>query len=446
MAYKPTTPYTGTLPTGVVKKGSKGNDVKSVQTFLNWCLNVKLTVDGVCGDLTVAQIKNFQTQYQQTYGLKVDGIFGAGSKAAAQKVIDMAKNITKIVNKQVKYGHAVKNENGKQTKGKAGDQGKEVLISTWSYDKTKDKYNHWLYVYRAKAVATRLKLGQAMKDLCNNQHIGYDTQKPDRYSAYDEAEKKKWVISKITKNCETTKADAVAICMRAAGISKKYAPRGYSVRTLTGVLDKNSAFARYRGKAYTQTGEKLQPGDILVSATHMGIVVKSPNVPVLPPPPDPLQKWYDAMVTQFNYSKNQRYNFVTPTVASSKANGTCITFVAVSLQRIGLLPSGAYFYLYPKTMRMSGGNGGASYVQNHSNIFAYSYPNKTIAELWKAGKIKKGDIVGYGNPGYHTMVFMGMNSAGKPLFNTMGHTRGLMIRYPAYENRKVNMLVRIKKI
>ena len=73
-------------------------------------------------------------------------------------------------------------------------------------------------------------------------------------------------------------------------------------------------------------------------------------------------------------------------------------------------------------------------------------PNKTIKELWDAGKIKKGDIVGFGNPGYHTMVFMGMNSKGQPIFNTMGHKRGLKVTYPSYAKRKVNMLVRIKKV
>ena len=358
----------------------------------------------------------------------------------------MATSNTKLVNKQVKYGHALRNENKKQSGGKAGDQSKEVLISTWYYNTNPKGYAHWIYVFRAKDKATRLKLGQAMKDLCNNQHIGYDKTTADKTNAYDVAEAKKWKISKITKNCETNNPQAIAICLRAVGVSAKRAPRDCTIESLTKILLNNQAFYTYKSNAYKKTGAKLQPGDIVVSAKHMGIIVKSPNVPVVPPPPDPLQKWYDAMVTQFNYSKNQKYNFVTPTVASSKANGTCITFVSVSLQRIGLLPSGAYFYLYPKTMRMSGGNGGASYVQNHPNIFAYSYPNKTIAELWKAGKIKKGDIVGYGEPGYHTMVFMGMNSAGKPLFNTMGHTRGLMIRYPAYENRKVNMLVRIKKI
>lgn len=81
--YYPSTPYTGTLPKGTVKKGSKGSDVKAVQNFLNWCINAKLAVDGNCGNLTDKAIRKYQTQYK----LKVDGIFGSASKRKAQEII-----------------------------------------------------------------------------------------------------------------------------------------------------------------------------------------------------------------------------------------------------------------------------------------------------------------------------------------------------------------------
>lgn len=164
-------------------------------------------------------------------------------------------------------------------------------------------------------------------------------------------------------------------------------------------------------------------------------------------PTDQLQPWFDAMTEQFNWSKNQIYDFNTyPTVENSKKEGTCITFPAVSLQRLGLLPKGGYFYLYPQTGRIAGNSIGVNYVKDHPEIYSVSYPNKTIAELWKAGKIKKGDIVGYGGADYHTMVFMGFNSKGQPIFNTMGHYKGLGVTYSNYADRKVDMLVHIKKI
>ena len=162
-------------------------------------------------------------------------------------------------------------------------------------------------------------------------------------------------------------------------------------------------------------------------------------------PTDPLQKWYDAMTTQFNWSKNQIYDFNTyPTVENSKKEGTCITFPAVSLQRLGLLPKGGYFYLYPNTGRIAGNSIGVNYVKDHPEIYSVTYPNKTIAQLGTG--IKKGDIIGFTEPAYHTMVYMGKNSNGEPIFNTMGHTKGLSITYPYYASRKVNMIVRLKKV
>lgn len=88
-AYTPKTAYTGKLPTKTVKKGSKGTDVKHVQTFLNWCLNPspKLAVDGKCGSKTVAQIRKMQKQYK----IKVDGVFGSQSRKKAQSIIDAHK-------------------------------------------------------------------------------------------------------------------------------------------------------------------------------------------------------------------------------------------------------------------------------------------------------------------------------------------------------------------
>lgn len=85
--YKPKTAYKGSLPSGTVKSGSKGNDAKAVQTFLNWCINAKLGVDGIIGAKSVSAIKTFQ----KTYGLTVDGVFGPASKKKAQSIINAHK-------------------------------------------------------------------------------------------------------------------------------------------------------------------------------------------------------------------------------------------------------------------------------------------------------------------------------------------------------------------
>lgn len=89
ITYRPSTPYEGKLPKDTVHYGSKGDDVKAMQTFLNWCDNAKLTVDGACGQASTAAIYDFQV----TYGLEVDGYFGPACRKEAQSIIDLYKKI-----------------------------------------------------------------------------------------------------------------------------------------------------------------------------------------------------------------------------------------------------------------------------------------------------------------------------------------------------------------
>lgn len=85
--YKPTTAYKGGLPSGIVKSGSKGSDVKHVQSFLNWCIKAGLTIDGICGAKTVKAIKKFQKQN----GLKADGVFGTKTRSKAKSIVNAHK-------------------------------------------------------------------------------------------------------------------------------------------------------------------------------------------------------------------------------------------------------------------------------------------------------------------------------------------------------------------
>lgn len=169
-------------------------------------------------------------------------------------------------------GQACSNEKGSLQGGAAGDQkGGEVCITKWG-----SGYG-WLYVFRIKDEAKRDKLAQAMIDTCKNDHIGYDTQKPDRYTAWDLAEKNGHDIKGIAQQCETTCSQAVSMCLRAVGIPKKYAPRHSDIAALTKALKENPNLEMFTSKTYTQSTKKLLPGDILLSSHHTAIVVKSPN-------------------------------------------------------------------------------------------------------------------------------------------------------------------------
>lgn len=74
--------YTGTFPTGTLRKGSKGTQVKRLQNFLNWYGNYGLAVDGSFGTKTQTAVKAFQ----KATGLTVDGVFGPKSLAKAKSV------------------------------------------------------------------------------------------------------------------------------------------------------------------------------------------------------------------------------------------------------------------------------------------------------------------------------------------------------------------------
>ena len=64
--------YGGTLPSKTLKKGSKGDQVKYLQKFLNWYGNYKLAVDGIFGAATDSAVRKFQIEQN----LDPDGIVG----------------------------------------------------------------------------------------------------------------------------------------------------------------------------------------------------------------------------------------------------------------------------------------------------------------------------------------------------------------------------------
>lgn len=64
-----------------LKKGSKGEEVKRLQRYLNWFLGCRLKIDGDFGKLTEARVRSLQKKL----GLKQDGIFGSKTLAKAKE-------------------------------------------------------------------------------------------------------------------------------------------------------------------------------------------------------------------------------------------------------------------------------------------------------------------------------------------------------------------------
>lgn len=80
---KPTGKYSGILPKPELKLGARGNDVMSLQRFLNWYGKYKLLVDGEFGNKTDTAMRSFQA----SESLYIDGVFGPKSYAVAKKYV-----------------------------------------------------------------------------------------------------------------------------------------------------------------------------------------------------------------------------------------------------------------------------------------------------------------------------------------------------------------------
>lgn len=158
-----------------------------------------------------------------------------------------------------------------------------------------------------------------------------------------------------------------------------------------------------------------------------------------------LSAWYKAYTEQAKYMKNAEYgsNYKS-NFKKSKTDGTCITYVSTSLQRLGVIPKNTYIWY---NCGMTGT--AKKYIKERKDVFQVTYPNKTVAQLYKKGKIQKGDIVFYqygSSCGVgHTMIFVGFNSKNKPIFNTFGHA-GMKTNYAHSDgSKKVKMLIHLKK-
>ncbi len=163
------------------------------------------------------------------------------------------------------FGSARSSETG-GINGTKGDQNGGKEVSTQTY------YNHskgW-YVLRANNSDTRAKLAKAMQSACDNNKIGYG--QSDRLSAWTEAGKVGYDMSKISNACNVDCSELVRCCVRYAtgkDIGDIYTGNEKSVLLNTGL------FTDVTNKVTASTGAGLYNGDILVTKTkgHTGIIV-----------------------------------------------------------------------------------------------------------------------------------------------------------------------------
>ena len=125
--------------------------------------------------------------------------------------------------------------------------------------------------------------------------------------------------------------------------------------------------------------------------------------------------------------------------ASAKKNkkSNCARFVSWAMQEVGMLPVGKVIWLNNKI-----NSSGADYIKT-SGRYKVTYPNKLPSKTW----LKVGDICGWKTTaGQHTMVVMGFDASGHPLWASGGSgdmkSKMTKVRKTSYENRKVNCHIR----
>ena len=157
----------------------------------------------------------------------------------------------------IKIGQASRDERGKYSGGKAGDQdGQEVAIRSW--------YNRpWNKILRAKNSDVAEKIAKAMEEACKNDNVGYDQY--ERTTLYELCKANDWNIKAVNNPCETDCSALVAVCVNAAGV--KVSGDIYTGNEAD-VLLKTKEFELLEAPKYLMTDEYLRRGDILLYEFH----------------------------------------------------------------------------------------------------------------------------------------------------------------------------------
>lgn len=174
----------------------------------------------------------------------------------------------------VKISHAVANEKGSATGGKAGDQTKrEVRIDTW--------YNgNWDCVIRFIDPAQAKKAAKVMEQIAQNENIGYC--QSTRNTLLEEAEKVNFNIPKIKTKCNCDCSSMVTVALIAAGVKKEdvYKWNNCSTtRTLRSNLLKTGLVTVFTTTKYTKSCAESKTGDIyLKEGSHVLMTIEDSTV------------------------------------------------------------------------------------------------------------------------------------------------------------------------
>lgn len=166
---------------------------------------------------------------------------------------------------------------------------------------------------------------------------------------------------------------------------------------------------------------------------------------ILEPQTMNVEKIFDACKAQTAWSKKSTYEWEgKPTIEKSKTKGTCVTYVACVLQRLGVLKSGQYIWHNGR------GYGDGEVYGTNSKMEVIYVGNKKPSDLKSI--LKPGDIVmiddnksGNKGDGGHTEIFSGtIQKDGKAVYYSGGTGTGHNATNSNKDARPILAIVRIK--
>lgn len=165
-------------------------------------------------------------------------------------------------------GQASCDERGRYVGGQAGNQSGTELNIREAY-----LYN-WHTLIRFNDPARALRCGRAMAEAVANMNIGYD--QGERNTILPYARAASWVLSKIAKACECDCSSLGGVCGIAAGVAEGVIYAGGNLCYTGNIVARFAATGLvtcHTGTDYVKSTAKWQVGDILVSDTHVIVVV-----------------------------------------------------------------------------------------------------------------------------------------------------------------------------
>lgn len=141
--------------------------------------------------------------------------------------------------------------------------------------------------------------------------------------------------------------------------------------------------------------------------------------------------------TQADWMKNSKYKWQSnPTIAKSRYYGTCVTYVACVLQRLGYLQSGQYIW-----------HNSAGKVIGDNDRMTVIYPKKTLHSL--KSKLQAGDIIIDGSAkdtgsGSHIFILTGKWDGNNPVIWDNHSAQQNKGAYVYKRNRQVIAIIRLK--